>query len=540
MRAEAKALLRRLRGPRLFDAAFLAALCAFYAWWAFDELSKQGIYCDIGLLAWKALAPLVGFDVGPADPHFLTLAGRSFPLMLLDYHGPAEIYFAMPWIAWLGHTAFSLHIGPVLLGLATIPLFYALQVLIYRSRPAAAVNSALLATSISYVVGCRLGLYAGTLLIFLALAAALCFLQWDRTARLGWAAAGFFWLGAGLGSRIFFVWFALALLGFAWRAGLLSKLRRFTRRQAVYCGAALLVGVLPVLFANIQEPLFSLRFLTKHAVVSSDGISNVLYPANLLERLRHVASLWRGNAYSIGRNPLNVGVLLAAWALYLWKVWKERKKALPEKWTRLPLWVAGTTLLLSPLTPSGLQPLHLFVAYPFFYFTPGSLLAGVRPRFRRLAVRACVALAVVVVLRNAAQFHFEEAHRRIHGGADVRWNGLGAVSDWLAARGIRSVALGDTGLMDSLRFLTGMKAEVTEVFWAPYLKVPRQEAEDRLRRRFEAETEGYYLFRAPDIRWLDYLPRFLEIADDAGKRVAVEETFLAEDGEPLFVLYKVD
>lgn len=530
---------RAYRPPAwLFDASFLAALSLFYGWWAFEGLAEQGIYCDIGLLAWKALVPIAGIDMG-ADPHFVTAFGRSYPLMLLDYHGPAEIYFAIPWIRLLGHTALALHVGPVLLGMATIPLFYALQLAIYRSRLAAAVNSALLFSSVSYIVGCRLGLYTGTLLIFLALAAAFCFLRWDRTDRPVWAVAGFFWIGIGLGSRIFFVWFALAAALFAWRSGLLGKLRLLNRRRALLCAAAMLVGVLPVLVANVQEPLFSLRFLAGHAVVSSDGVSNLRYPANLLERLRHVWLLWRGDAYSVGRNPLNAALLAAAWAIGLWRLWKGRGKTSAGAWSRLPFWAVGVTLLLSPLTPSGFQALHLYVAYPFFFFMPGAVAAAFESRWRRGGRIALAVLIGAVVARNASLFLYERAHQQIHGGHDVRWNGLAAVADWLRDRGVRSVALGDTGLTDPLRYLTGMEVGIKEIFWAPYLKVDRAMIESALLERLRAEKEGYYLFRPKEIGWIDYHDRFLELAAASGKRVTAKKEFLAENGRRLFVLYRI-
>jgi hypothetical protein len=78
----------------IFDIIFIVFLMGGYFLFAFDHLSEQGIYCDVGLLGNKAMG--IYKNLRFEDPTFITLCGRSFPLVLLDYHGPVEIYLFLP------------------------------------------------------------------------------------------------------------------------------------------------------------------------------------------------------------------------------------------------------------------------------------------------------------------------------------------------------------------------------------------------------------------------------------------------------------
>lgn len=527
----------------VFDIIFVAALAAFYLYFAFDRLQEQGIYCDVGLLGNKAMG--IYRNVYFAGHDFINLFGKSFPLMLLDYHGPVEIYMFLPALYMFGNTAFALHIVPVLFGALSIPVFYALALVLYKSRLAAGLSAALLFTLPSFIAASRVGLYTGTLVLFFGVSAVLCLLLWERSGRFALLCSFCLFIGMGMGSRCFFWWFIVALavfLAFIHREPLRAMMAlRF--RNKLTCIILSGIGILPVAAFNLRSNFHTARFLLSRFIVSNDGIPNMKYMDNLKERLSELFSLLKGSAYSMGDNKVNVYIVFFAFAAIVIMLLKTRFKVPSAKRLfLLPVVLSGLVLLQSPITPSGLQPLHILYVLPFVFMAAAAAVSMARGSPARPVLSMTLSLlAAVSIYNNFISLRYNKAHLQLHGGHEVRWNVAADVVDWLENNGINRIGLGDTGIKDGVLYLSGHRLDAQEVFYAGYLDMPRVDKEMSLRERLRGEKEGYYLFRSPGAHWIDYLGRFKAIVQEEGMQMAVAKEFTvpAPGREAIFTIYKV-
>jgi hypothetical protein len=135
----------------------------------------------------------------------------------------------------------------------------------------------------------------------------------------------------------------------------------------------------------------------------------------------------------------------------------------------------------------------------------------------------------------------QKAHLILHGGNEIRWNIASDVLRWLKDNNIKRVGLGDTGIMDSLLYLSGYELDIEEIFYGSHLSVPRETKEEALRQRLRNEKEGYYLFRPPDRYLIRYFERFNYIAGQENKKVEIAKVFEtpAPVEEPVFIIYRV-
>ncbi|MHB2026047.1 MAG: glycosyltransferase family 39 protein [Elusimicrobiota bacterium] len=525
-------LLTRRNQDRIFQgalwlhAAALASCLAFFSYWSLRDIGQQGIYTDVGMLGDMALGIYKKFPF--SGPQFLHLAGYSIPLMVKEWHGAVPVYLALPWICLFGNKAVALHLAPVFLSTVSLILFYAVAWLCLGSVAACFAAAAMLASSPAFIAASRLGLYTGTELVLWEMGCVLFFMLWKRRGKFAYALAGLCSLGFGLGSRLFFFWFAAALLLYAliWERPLLQSLASTPRRLAAAVGAASL-GLMPFILANILGSGVSLKFLAKHALNSADGYSNLDYPSHLWLRLREIVSILNGSAWSGISEPNR----WFPWFMLLAVAWSLRRN-------RFFCMTAVFILIQSPLTPTAIEPHHLIIMLPLLCLAAASSLI---PRSRSLpGLIIPIVLSALLVVSFAGNYrllHSEKAYINLHGGDEVRYNAMGDVVAWLRRHNIREIGLGDTGMMDPFNYLSGRRIEEREIFWAPYLNVPKPFVIDRLEKRLEDERAGgYYLFRAPGHGWIHFFKDFRAIAAREGKTVVAKKVFSDPAGEPIFIL----
>lgn len=522
---------------------FAVLLFGAYAASCLDDLSRQGLYHDVALFGVSALET----RNGGGAPLRLPVGGLSLPLMVNQYNGAMEVYLAALPAIWLGgHEAYPLNLASVLWGMVMLLAGAVLCARYYRSVWAAAAFMALLGLSPSFIAGSRIGIYAGTVHGAL-FALALLFLSfWTATKGKQGSAlliAGFFFLGLGWGSRSLIAWY-VAGLGAALLAAPALRKRLSSQSPPVRwaCAGALAAGVLPVLAANAGGDWFTLRFLTRFGLRSRSGVSNVHYFQNLWERLGELGDMWNAAAWTNpGRNIWALLLLPAAAGLILWL--RRSRGAKGEGGTGFtPLIILAVTLLLSPVTPTFLDVHHLFAL-----FTPAALVM-LAPLFAPLpkawAKPVRVAFGAVFglcLLQNAVLLGRSSPHDTLHGGHEVRWNVLSDVLDWLKDRNVTALGLGDTGILDPIRYLSGLSLQADEYFSAPYLSAAEvSQREERLRRALRTPGTSYFLFRDEAAARLPFLPEFKRLAAEERARARPEASFETPHGVPLYVIYRVD
>jgi len=527
------------------DIILLFIILSGYFFFAFDRLPEQGIYCDVGLLGNRAMGIYKNLHIESKD--FINFCNKSFPLTLLDYHGPVEIYMFLPAMYIFGNTAFSLHVVPVIFGGLALIVFYAIVFLLYRSRALAGLISAMLASLPTFIAANRIGLYTSTLIMFFGLSAVFCYVLWIRKNKFYWLSAGCFLLGLGIGSRCQFWWLPAALLIFAiifYREPLLRiKELPFLKKALIFL--ALLIGSSPLILFNIRTQCQTLRFFSKHVVVSADGISNLNYVQNFIERVRELISLLNSTVYcGANANSVMIYTFIAAVVIILLNALFLpilAKRSISCVYI-FPLGVFLLVFLQSPLTCSGMSALHIFYMLPFALMVIPAAIASCQIRFLRIFFSALLIAAVIFSLRiNFVSLLARQAHLWTHGGSEVRWNMALDVLEWLKKNGIERVGLGDTGIKDALIYQNGSDEGIEEVFYADFIgkSISREAKENALRERLRGEKDGYYLFRR--YPWAPYFDDFAKIAKEENKGIIIVKEFKAhqQGGETVYILYKI-
>ena len=110
---------------------------ALYGLFVLPRLGSPGLHLEEVYTIMPALK-FLGYQATAGDLAFLEFKGLSFPLAFGLYHGAVESYLAAPFIAAMGTTPEALRACTVLMGGATLMLFFSLTRALAGSRVVAA------------------------------------------------------------------------------------------------------------------------------------------------------------------------------------------------------------------------------------------------------------------------------------------------------------------------------------------------------------------------------------------------------------------
>jgi 4-amino-4-deoxy-L-arabinose transferase-like glycosyltransferase len=393
----------------------------------------------------------------------IPLRHHRIPVMHLSYCGALKTWLFAPILSVLPPTRMVLRLPAVLMGSATILLFWAL---LYRlhGRRAAWTGCILLATDTIFLLTTTFDWGPVALQHLLAVAAMLLAARWYRGGGAWPLAAAAFCCGLAFWDKAVFIWiftgFCCGLLLFA--SGIW---RRMKWRDIALAVGALCLGALPLIVYNLAaEPKFATirsnsQFtpqpfaprlnLLRHTwngsamlgfIANEDSASQPKSPSTLLERtsfaVRSVAGEHRTN--------LMTSALLLAVAL-LPLLWRTRARqpmlfcliAIPVGWTVMALSNGGFfthhTVLLWPLP-------HLLLAVAFAE-------ASHRRTFGRWALAALVGFLAAANLLVTNQYLYQ----LIRNGAHERWtDAIYALADGLRGSEASQVVFPDWGMLESI------------------------------------------------------------------------------------------
>ncbi|HLF00797.1 MAG TPA: glycosyltransferase family 39 protein, partial [Anaerolineales bacterium] len=199
-------MMNRLRPFRIHPSAFIIIPLALYFAFALTQLNLPGLHNDeaveAGLQAMQIIGgkPIAAFrDAG------LVITGRTFPLMVQDYIGAFNVYFALPFFATFGNTVTALRLYTVCIGAITLGLTFGF-VAETVSKRAAFVAAMLLAASPSFIFWQRQGVFVASLTATFTVAALWAGTAWAKRGGWKWAALLGLLCGAGLYVKLLFVW----------------------------------------------------------------------------------------------------------------------------------------------------------------------------------------------------------------------------------------------------------------------------------------------------------------------------------------------
>lgn len=547
------------RGPdspttpaRAWRVGALAALAAAYLVLAGMRLGLPGLHYDEAREAGQnAMELITGAPVAAFRGAALHVFGVDLPLMVQDYIGAANVYLALPLLAFSGIGVPNLRALGVLLGAAALILLersvteYARLAWGARAPgPSAAglIAVALLALSPSFVFWSRQGIFVTNLTQPFCLLMVWLGLRWLRTEQR-WAFVGSaFAAGAALYAKLLALWVVGPFVLVAGGWWLMQRRRnaapRLDARLALAGAAAFLLPLLPFLWFNWITG-GTAAAIGGNLARSYYGVNNAAVAANFATRVGQLAAVLRGDHFwylgGIYANTLAPWLALAAVAGGLLRAWRVMVA---------PLLVAGLAVLASAFTISDLFITHYALLQPVAAGTvaiaAGILLApgdGALPvRARRALVAVGLALWIAFDLTAALRYH----------GALARSGGLGDHSDasYHLAYHLRSNGMGapvalDWGMDATVRYLSAGAVTPIEVFGYASPSAPDADYAARLA-LFLDNPQNVYLLRAPGQEVFGGRRAvWLEAAAARGLAPQLESSFAQRDGTPLFEVWRL-
>jgi hypothetical protein len=539
-----------------------ARLLPYAALWiysalAFHQILLPGFYYDEALDLPPALQMARGWPVAlfPHDPG-LSLFGRTFPLMILDYVGTVNTYLLTPIFALAGASGFVVRAFEVAIGLVMLALSGRLA-REWFGWGAAGLTTLFVAGNPSFIFWSRMGISVTSVMGLCSLGSLLGVEQWARSGRARWLLVAGLLLGLGLWAKFLFVWW-LAAAGAVYAA--LEWKRWLPRRAALARGEipgvgwrawaagifGFLIGTGPLIYYNLKTGKTVELLLNALNAPTSYGVNNLRLLDNLRAALEQFRIFLDGSYFwyngQIHFNPWAYSIYLFSGlgAAALCRRWplRVRRRALAS------LILVAAVVVQSAFTVSGIWATHLFILIPFPQMLAAlavlglwRLGAGARRPVRWSALLAAAALASALAggdLSATLGYHRSLART---GGIGRFSDAVYALARYLEQQRLTTPAALDWGMEKNLLILTDGRVQPQEIFGYS------AEPDEGFRERVEAALCDGCAFINTDSRYAVF-PReaaFRELAAAAGYEVVLDENaiFRERSGQAAFLVYRV-
>ena len=408
-----------------------------------------------------------------------SVLGFEVPLMVLSYLGAFKAWLYQPLLLSLQVTPFVLRLPLLLIGAATVWMFFAL---LHRTvgRHAAIAGTLLLATDSSFVVSTAIDFGPIVFLHFFLLAGVLLLLRFERTQSPKLLALAFLLFGLALWHKVLFIWMLVALSAatlavFPHRVRMQFSLRRLGLAVLFLC-----LGASPLLFYNV---------VTGGHTLHTGDVMSAKVPVS--EKLLQLKKTLDGSALlgfvtdetwkpEYTRQPsgllatvsvrLNyaVGGLLRDWMLY---AFLASCCLLPWLWFTLArkasifalVYLAVTWIQMAAIPNTGGTIHHAILLWPFPHFLMA--VAGVQlgRRFARFGMRAMTAVLVLLAGCNGLLLNQYMAHLATGGTTATFTDAVYPLFDYMSSLGPRNFAAVDWGYADTLCLLSDGEMNVEDL-----------------------------------------------------------------------------
>lgn len=510
-----------------------------------------GLFITLGVL----LIPLAGVQTDEAlfgtplyfnpDNHLWGRISRlDVPVMLMSYLGSFKSFLYLPIFEILGVNVWTIRLPMVLLGAATIFVFYKLA-LAAVGRKAALLGAFLLATDPLFLMTNTFDWGPVAVEHFLLVTGCWALFQFGTSGGSKWhLRLGFFCFGLALWNKAIVLW-ALTGLGVASFVVLLPWLRRnFTfanLRAAVF---AFLLGAAPFLYYNAVNPLITFRqnahlvpeeipgkWVQLEAGLQGNSLFGYIAseewmePAKAAQTAPQRLSLALRDAMGARRNTGFYYVLGGLLALVpLW--WRSR-----AAWFSL-IFVAVAWLWMAMTHDAGAGAHHIVLLWPFpILFAAAAV--------RKLPTWAVLAAGIALVSQNLAVDNQYLAQLTRNGAHNTFSDAIFPLSEALPDSAGDAIYVTDWGMYDSLNLLHrgGLQLNAAAGPFVPATPDTEQVAEAQ---RMFLDPRGLFLSH---VRGQDAFPdvglHVDQLARRAGFRREVLRTIADSNGRPMFEISRV-
>ena len=538
---------RKFIGALATIAAPAIALILYFGL-GLHQLELPGLYYDEAFDALPALEVLLGGT--PSAAMSVAAFGRSWPVMLHPHIGPTSTYVDLAAFAVAGPSVEAVRAAHLAVGGLTLVLLWWLARR-WFGAVVAGWATILCATAPAFVWWNRAGANWSATLLPLALGLVLALARWSATGDARALVVGAWCVGAGLTTKLNFVWLfpplALAALARLGIAGSLRAARGLSPRALAAAIGAFVVGASPWLLYNLRTGGETFRFVAGNAVHTEYGNDNLAVLHNVAFLAHDFTSVMGGStgefpAPAGGGDRLPALLFVASAVLLTARALRDRRCHPPHR--LFLVCMLGVFLTVGTVTTSRVGARHLFMLVPFAWLmvaVAAADLASALGRWSddgRLAV-VSHALVAAVVLGHLAD------HVRIHrflaatGGYGVWSSAVSTLTERLQTTyASRTPIAMDWGLMRNVAFLSETRIAPREMF--EYRPAPSAGFGD-VAATLIRDPRNLYVFHAPAFTQFHGYREALEAAAiTAGKRLELVETLAQRDGTPNILLYAVN
>jgi hypothetical protein len=484
---------------------------------------------------------------------WVSIFKKPLPMMVMSYIGALKAWIYAPIFKVWRPSVYSVRVPMILLGAATIWLFYRLMFRILDRR-AALIGCALLATDTTYLLTTCFDWGPVALQHALAVGGVLLLVRFHQESSRASLGAAFFLFGLGLWDKAIFGW---TLVGLA--VGLLCAypraLRRaFSLRNVTLTAICFSAGAFPLIRHNVRYPLETLRTNVGWSAVKlgekaqvlrssldgsgligyltyDDPVSQARMPRGVLERLSVSVDELAGKP----RHGWASYCLLAALVMipYLWRTPARR----PMLFAAACMTVVWGQMLFGRGVGASVHHTALLLPWPYLLIA-----AGFAEASRRFGREGLIAVVLIVAAVSAKSVLTTNTYlsQLIRNGSSGPWtDAMSPLSDYLATVPGEDIFVLDWGIFDSVRVLQQGRLPL---YWGadPLLKVPPGELEVRIAREmirgpnhvFVSHTPGQEVFAGVSAR-------FNQMLEAEGYRRETLRIVPDGNGRPIFEVFRV-
>ncbi len=436
------------------------------------DLSLPGLHYDEAADAVPAMQMIQGAH--PSSISTINLFGREWPLMMLHHIGPTTIYTSWVGFLILGVSVGALRISQMAVGTIALVLLWCLARIWYGSL-VAALAAALCATSPAFIWWSRAGANWTIPLLPLSLALMICLTAWWRSQRWQWLVVTAIVFGAGVMTKILFIWLAAPVV----LTALLVKTPKVWLRSLAQLGisrvCAVLIGLcfgaFPLIVYNIPS-LATLRFVMSNAQLTTTyGHNNLDFLTNIRTVLIEWFHMVGGDTLSFEGPPGLWQLGAMVWLMILLAgVIEQQKKTKSGRSPSAVFLVAlpVAVLPISTVSTSSIGATYVFFLVPFAMLMIAKYCArGLQKRPGGIKIfRTLVGFLIALVLINQLATNIMLLQFFEQSGGNHLWSdSIVSLSSYLAERPAagRLIVL-DWGFKRNLELLTGDKVNPEEMF----------------------------------------------------------------------------
>jgi len=552
------------------EAAIISlGLVAFLAL-SLHQMELPGLNYDEAFDVVPAMQLLLGRPIELLRGSGIRIAGRTFPLMVMDYKGTVHTYLTIPFFLLLGINVFTLRLSTVTFATLTLLATYFLARELYGRR-AAAIAFFLLAVNPSFVFWSRQGVLWTSIMTLFSTGSLFFLLKWWHKKSQAYLYLGAFFIGLGLSAKLSFLWFPLALAA-TWLTLGRPIPPRLDGVQAAIAALSFLIGASPLIIYNLQTG-GTIKVLLENLTTSYYGTSNLAFFSNLKVRASQFGALLTGrNFWYLGGgcgNDLYPVLFLAIAVGSLSLAIKAR-----EDWRKVafPLLMMAFMVVESCATVSSLWPEHYLILLPLPQLAIAAGVSvlvrrsglstsqsgdesalscadrGVRERLTplnlldlsKLALGA--AILIVALLMGGDLWVDWRYHRALAycGGLRAHSDAVYKLADYLDEQGVASPLAMDWGIKTSVQFLTLGRVNPVELFGYESTMDVDPTLEERLA-PFLENSDSLFIFHSKEATaFQGRREAFERLAEAGGKKLMVEKILYDRGGEPVFELVRVE